>query len=186
MTHLPVHPSVSRPADIIRSERRARPVRPARGTTTPPGCPMTKYLRPATQPKRPLHHCNCPAWLPRCSRSAPPQAVYRAETPIGRAQQSAASFNPASNRSRAEPVATPVTRDLFEPSSIPTRSTVDSERSRPPVPIQSGRQFHDPGTEPTEIVGGYVVRGTLYQKVVTLANMLRALPVCGVYVTGVG
>src|SRR5665213_444156 len=42
----------------------------------------------------------------------------RARTPISPDQQHAASFNPASNRSRAELAAGCVTRGLFEPSSI--------------------------------------------------------------------
>src|SRR6266478_1566308 len=40
-------------------------------------------------------------------------------TPIGLSQQHAASFNPASNRSRAEHGVTSVTRDPFEASEIP-------------------------------------------------------------------
>jgi hypothetical protein len=42
------------------------------------------------------------------------------QMPIGFGLQHAASFNPASNRSRAELAARSVRRDLFEPSSIPT------------------------------------------------------------------
>src|SRR5665213_285690 len=49
----------------------------------------------------------------------------RARTPISPDQQHAASFNPASNRSRAELAAGCVTRGLFEPSSIPPDPHVD-------------------------------------------------------------
>src|ERR1039458_1418366 len=52
-----------------------------------------------------------------------------ARTPIGPGEQHAASFNPASNRSRAEIVVTPVTRHLFEASSIPPKAVASSKIS---------------------------------------------------------
>jgi hypothetical protein len=72
---------------------------------------------------RPVDLCR-PSILRRHSggQRSPPAACASLETPIGPGQQYAASFNQASNRSRAEPVQTTVTRDRFEASRIATKA----------------------------------------------------------------
>jgi hypothetical protein len=73
----------------------------------------------------------------------PPQAAHddivglqrQVQAPIDRDQQHAASFNPASNRSRAELVAPFVTPDLFEASIIPMKPAMHSNLKPAIVPI---------------------------------------------------
>ena len=98
--------------------------------------PLTGMCSPATRQQLDRIITRVPAEMLGCgpAEHIPQVPVPRCTAHRAPAKQHAASFNAASNRSRAERGEPSVTRDLFEASGIPGEAARRSEMMSPTIP----------------------------------------------------